>query len=264
MKKPKILVLDIETAPIEMYAWNIYGENTGLPMMKTDWSILSYTAKWHGAKSYIYRDTSKQKNLRDDKAMLKRIWELMDEADIILTQNGKKFDEKKLNARFIINGYPPPSSYLHIDTKQMANKRFGFTSAGLEYMTDVLGVKYKKLKHKRFPGFELWRECLARNSAAWAEMKAYNVRDVLALECLYNKLKAWGNQVNMSVFNTTPVFSCRHCGSTDLHKRGFGFSSVGKYRKYQCKSCGGWTSESGAKNNLLSKEKRAALKGGAK
>lgn len=260
-KKPRILLLDIETAPIEMYAWGIYGENTGLAMMKQDWSVLAYCAKWYGSKSFIYRDTAKQKNPRDDKQMLRRIWELMDEADIILTQNGKRFDEKKLNARFIINGYPPPSPYQHIDTKQMANKRFGFTSASLEYMTEHLGVKYKKLKHKRFPGFDLWRECLAGNAAAWAEMKAYNVRDVLALECVYDKLKAWGNQVNMGVYNSRDVFQCAQCGSENIHSKGFTYTAVAKRRKYKCVDCGGWTC---SKTNLLSKEKRAALKGSEK
>lgn len=257
--KPKILILDIETAPIEMYAWSIYGENTGLPMMKTDWSILAYCAKWYGKKSFVYRDVAKQADKRDDKAMLKRIWELMNEADIILTQNGKRFDEKKLNARFIINGYPPPAPYQHIDTKQMANKKFGFTSASLEYMCKALDVKYKKLKHKRFPGFDLWRECLSGNAAAWAEMKAYNVRDVLALECVYDKLKAWGNQVNMGVYNSRDVFQCGHCGSDKLESRGFTYTSVAKRRKYQCQGCKGWTC---SKTNELTKEKKAALRGG--
>ncbi len=258
MNKPKILILDIETAPIEMYAWGVYGENTGISMMKTDWSILSYTAKWYGSKKFTYRDTSRQKDLRDDSKMLSRIWEMMNEADIILTQNGKRFDEKKLNARFIINGYGPPAPYQHIDTKQMANKRFGFTSASLEYMTNVLGVKYKKLKHKRFPGFDLWRECLAGNKSAWAEMKAYNVRDVLALECLYDKLKSWGNQVNMGVYNSRDVFQCGHCGSDKLQSRGYTYTRIGKYRKYQCTECGGWTC---SKTNELTKQKRAALRG---
>lgn len=255
--KPKILILDIETSPIEMFTWTVYGENNGISMMKTDWSVLAYYAKWYGSKKGVYKDTSKQKNVRDDKLMLNDIWKLMDEADIILTQNGKKFDEKKLNARFIINGYGPPSPYQHIDTKQMANRRFGFTSASLEYMCNVLGVKYKKLKHKKYPGFDLWRECLNGNKEAWAEMKRYNIRDVLALECVYDKLKAWGNQVDMGIYNSRDVHQCAQCGSDKLQSRGYTYSRVSKFRKYQCTDCKGWTC---SKTNLLSKEKKGALK----
>lgn len=38
-------------------------------------------------------------------------------------------------------------------------------------MTDKLCVKYKKLNHSKFPGMELWRECLKGNSEAWTEME---------------------------------------------------------------------------------------------
>ena len=255
--EPKILILDVETAPIEMFAWGVYGENTGITMLKQDWSILAYCAKWYGSKTTVYRDTSKQKDVRDDKAMLKDIWNMIDEADVILTQNGKRFDEKKLNARFIINGYNPPSPYQHIDTKQMANKRFGFTSASLEYMCSVLDVKYKKLKHKEFPGFELWRQCLLGNKRAWAEMKLYNVHDVLALECVYDKLKAWGNQVDMAVYSPNDVLQCSQCGSQNINKKGFSFTRVAKRQKYQCQDCKGWTC---SKVNLLTLEKKKAVR----
>lgn len=96
---------------------------------------------------------------------------MLDEADIVITQNGRKFDQKKLNARFILNGFKPPSSYKHIDTLVIARKHFGFTSNKLKYMTDKLCTKYKKLDHSKFPGMELWRECLKGNSEAWTEME---------------------------------------------------------------------------------------------
>jgi len=50
------------------------------------------------------------KNIEDDSGILREIWKMLDEADIVITQNGRKFDQKKLNARFILNGFKPPSS----------------------------------------------------------------------------------------------------------------------------------------------------------
>ena len=49
----------------------------------------------------------------------------------------------------------------------IAKECFGFTSNKLEYMTDKLCKKYKKLKHGKYAGFELWKECLHGNMDAW-------------------------------------------------------------------------------------------------
>lgn len=262
MKKPRILALDIETAPIISYTWGLWDQNVGVNQIHTDWSILSWAAKWLGQDKVLYQDVSKQKNKRDDSKILKGMWKLLDEADIIVTQNGKQFDAKKLNARFVINGMNPPAPYKHIDTRQLAKKSFGFTSNSLEYMSKSLGVKYKKLLHKKFPGFELWKECLAGNQEAWEEMKKYNCHDVLALEEVYNKLIPWHNPVDFRVYSGDTKPACPTCGSSSLQRRGHGYNNNGKYAKFQCKGCGTWTSDRGQKNNLLSDDKRKSLKKG--
>jgi hypothetical protein len=191
---PKVLLLDIETSPIIASVWSIWNQDVPLNMIEKDWSVLSYSAKLLGDKKMYYDDVRGQKDVNDDSKLLKGIWKLLDEADVIVTQNGKKFDIKKLNARFIINGMQPPSSFKHIDTKQIASKNFAFTSNKLEYMAQKLGLKQQKSKHKKFSGFELWRQCLANNLDAWKEMEHYNKQDVLTLEELYLKLRGWDNQ----------------------------------------------------------------------
>jgi hypothetical protein len=234
--KPKILFLDIETAPIEAHVWQLWDQNVGLNQIMHDWSVLSWCAKWQSSKRLIYEDVSKQKNKRDDKKILKHIWDLLDEADIVVTQNGRQFDIKKLNARFIINGMHPPSNYRQIDTKVLAKKVFGFTSNKLEYMADKLCKKYKKLKHKKFAGHEMWTECLKGNKAAWREMEKYNKHDVLALEELYNALIAWDNPVNFNVYHKMHDSICS-CGSTEFYKNGYYYTNSGKFDRYMCKKC---------------------------
>jgi len=257
---PKVLVYDIETAPLLGYCWSIWDQNISLNMIHSDWYILSWSAKWLGspANEVMYMDQRKAKNIEDDSAILKKIWELLDEADIVITQNGRHFDQKKLNARFIMNGFKPPSSYKHIDTKLLASKHFGFTSNKLEYMTDKLNTKYKKLKHSKFPGFEMWKECLAGNIEAWKEMETYNKHDVLSLEELYTKMIPWDNSIDFNLYHDTEDHLCK-CGSTTFVKNGFYYTSAGKYQKYKCKDCG---TETRDKDNLLSKEKRMSLRPG--
>jgi DNA polymerase elongation subunit (family B) len=263
MKKnngPKVLLVDIETAPLLGYVWQLWDQNVALNQVKSDWYVLSWSAKWLGdaPSKVMYMDSSKNKNLEDDSKLLQGIWKLLDEADIVITQNGKSFDHKKLNARFIINGFKPPSSYKHIDTFLLAKKHFGFTSNKLEYMSDKLCKKYKKLKHAKFSGFEMWRECLAGNQAAWKEMEKYNKYDVLALEELYTKLIPWDNSVNFNLYHDGTEHVCT-CGSTELAKNGHSYTASGRFQRYKCVRCG---SEVRGKDNLLSKDKKKSLKTG--
>jgi hypothetical protein len=258
-REAKILVWDIETAPILGYVWSLWEQNVALNQIKSDWHLLSWAAKWLGKPEVLYMDQRNAKNIEDDKAILSRLWKLLDEADCVITQNGKAFDQKKINARFILNGMGPPSPYKHIDTKQLAKKHFAFTSNKLEYMAEKL-CKQQKLKHKEFIGFDLWKECLAGNERAWEEMRHYNTQDVLATEELYLKLSPWGGSgVNLNTFHSAAEFRCQ-CGSNDFASRGHGFNQSGKYRKFSCKQCGAWHSEAGAKNNLFSEAKKISLK----
>lgn len=256
--KPRILVADIETAPILGYVWGLWDQNVGLNQIKSDWHLLSWSAKWLGEKTVHYMDQRQAKNIEDDKKILQGIWNLLDECDILVTQNGKAFDHKKLNARFILNGMQPPSSYRHIDTLVLAKKHFAFTSNKLEYMSKKLCTKYTKLKTKRFQGFDLWSECLKGNLAAWKEMEKYNKYDVLALEELYGKIIPWDNSINVNTYSEAEGLVCT-CGSTDFRANGHTFSNSGKFRRFRCKGCG---SEVRSRQNMLNKDKKSSLKTG--
>lgn len=255
----KVLILDLETAPILGYVWQLFDQNVALNQIHSDWYILSWSAKWLGSPETetMYEDQRNSPNIEDDSEILKGLWKLVDEADIILTQNGKKFDEKKMNARFILNGFKPTSSFRHIDTLQLAKARFGFTSNKLEYMTSKLCTKYKKLDHAKFSGFKLWSECLKGNIEAWDEMKEYNRVDVLSLEELYIKLRPWDKITpNFNVYHDHEENFCS-CGSVDFKKNGFAYTNTGKFQRFTCNKCG---AETKSKENLLSKEKRKSLR----
>lgn len=233
MSQQNVLVFDIETQPILAYVWGLKDQNISLNQIHTDWSVMAWGAKWRGQQKLFYQDAS----THSEETLLKGIWKLLDAADIVITQNGKSFDSKRLNARFIHYGMRPPSPYKHIDTYLVAKSIADFTSNKLEYLTDRLCKKYKKLSHSKFPGMSLWTECLKGNKKAWAEMKRYNIHDVLSTEELYENLKAWAPNSTPDVYINNV---CGRCGSKDLQHRGWGSTSFFKYRKYQCKNCGAW------------------------
>lgn len=250
---PKILLLDIETMPIMANVWSIWQQNVGLNMIERDWSVLSWAAKWYhdSPEEIMYMDQRNAKDINDDKKILKEIWKLLDEADIVVGQNSKAFDIKKLNARFIMHGMKPPSSFRQIDTKIIAKRHFAFTSNKLEYMTDKLCTKYKKLKHGKFPGFSMWAECMKGNIEAWEEMEEYNKYDVLSLEELYEILLPWDDSINFTMYFEDDVCSC---GNTEFKKNGFYYTNASKFQKYKCKNCG--TEFRGKKNLRKGKQFR--------
>ncbi len=259
MKKhngPKILFIDIETAPLLSYTWGLWEQNVALNQIKSDWFILSVGSKWQGSDKVIYADQSKAKVLEDDKKLLQHVWRLLDEADIVIGQNSRRFDVKKLNARFIINGMQPPSSFKQIDTLELAKKHFSFTSNKLEYLADRINTKYKKLKHEEFSGFEMWKEVLKGNQKAWKAMKTYNIYDVLSVEELYTKLIPWDSTLNFNLYNDDLGTTCS-CGSTHFNSKGYVYTPSGKFQRNKCMECGKETRD---KINLLSKDKRKSLK----
>jgi hypothetical protein len=130
----------------------------------------------------MYKDV--KGDMKKEKQLLKPLWKLMDEADIIIGQNSNKFDIKKLNAKFLEYKLGSPSPYKKIDTLLMAKRNFSFVSNKLEWMSKKF-CKLKKLAHSKFPGFMLWDECGKGNPAAWKEMELYNKMDVEATEELF-------------------------------------------------------------------------------
>ncbi|MGH1510383.1 ribonuclease H-like domain-containing protein [Ralstonia solanacearum] len=243
--RPRILFLDIETAPLLGYVWGLWNNNLGLNQVAKEWCILSYCAKWSGQRTYTYEDTFKQRNREDDKRLVRSLWKLLDQADIVVAQNGIKFDVRKIQARFILLGMPPPSPFRVVDTMIEARKHFGFTSNKLEWLTAKLCTKHKKKRHAKFPGFELWKEFLAGNPAAQKEMEEYNIEDTLSLEELYTVLRPWmqghPNVGNYDDSEDEGAVKCPACGSHNVIRNGKRYTQVGQYARYQCRDCKHWS-----------------------
>src|ERR1041385_790830 len=110
--RAKVLVFDIETSPILAFVWDLYDQNIALNQIVKDRHVISFSAKWLGdPPSKMMHFDNRGKAWGDDKELCKRLWKLLDEADIVITQNGKKFDTPRMNARFIFHKMPPPSPY---------------------------------------------------------------------------------------------------------------------------------------------------------
>lgn len=256
----RILYLDIETSPLESMHWGLWKQNISLAQIKVEWSILSFSAWWEGdsAKDVEYMDTWEQDDLRDDTLLLVRLHELLNEADFVVAQNGKRFDLKKIRARMLMAGLPPFSPIVVIDTLLIAKDTFGFTSNKLQWMADKFSP-IKKRKHGKFPGFDLWVEYLKRNPAARKEMRLYNIDDTKSLRYVYLALRPWAvGHPNIAALWPDEHMRCPRCGSEALAKRGYHYTNTGQYHRYRCGSCKGWT-RSRYTLNTITKRKNSLL-----
>lgn len=249
----KILLLDIETAPNLAHVWRFYNQDIGANQVIEHCSLLSFAARWLGEEKIHFHSVYKS----SERSLLVKLNILLDKADATITHNGRAFDMPKIRGRSLVYGISPPSPLKEIDTCVVARKEFGFDSNSLEYLAIVLECKAKKYKHRKFPGHELWTECLKDNPEAWAEMKFYNMHDIVILEEVYYKMLPYMTRhPNMGVFMESDERVCPKCGSTKNHKDGFAHTMVGKYQQYQCNDCGGWMRD---RYTVYDKEKRKVL-----
>jgi len=226
MSKLKCLVLDIETRPKLVYTFDMKDTTIPLNAIVEDECILAWSAKWlnEPVNTIKYMDLRNGKYpIIDDSSILRPIHKMMKEADIIIGQNSKSFDVPKLNARFDMCGLKPLTHFQHYDIYLLSRRVAAYTSQKLEYVTDKLNKKYKKLSHKKFPGLALWIECLNGNREAWDEMQRYNIQDTLSTEERCNLIREWAPKAWPDLNGD----KCDSCGTA-------------KVIKIKCQDCGKW------------------------
>ena len=255
-RTPKLFTFDIETLPITASVWGLFDQNVGLSMVQEDWAMLSYAGRFMGERKVYYGDTRDSLDIRDDKDIIAQLCALLDEADIVIGHNVRKFDMKKVRARAILHGLKPFREPKVIDTMLMARSVGAFTSNKLEYLSGHL-TNEKKSSHGKFAGFALWAGVMANNPAAWDELKKYNVKDVVVTEKLYMALRPWAKGMpNLAQFYDDTDQRCPRCGSPKLWEAGTIHTTVGEYRQYTCGGCGGL---SRGRSMINSKAKRQSL-----
>lgn len=237
----KILVLDIEISPVLATVWGLWNVNVGINQIVGNSEVLCWSAKWLGEDTTYFSSVK----LTNRKKMLKEIYKLLEDADAVVTYNGKSFDLKILNREFALMSWPRPSPYKNIDMLQVVRTQFRFTSNKLGYIGPQFGLG-EKAPHA---GHKLWLDCMNPKSEDYAEswkvMEEYNIQDVLLLESLYQRLRGWvPNHPSHSALENDHV--CPNCGEYGyLQKRGTAITTTLSYQRWQCAKggmgCGAWS-----------------------
>jgi hypothetical protein len=259
---PKVLLLDVETSPMEAYIWDLVqrGGYIQPAFLKKPWAMLTWAAKWlFDDKIYSGRVNTSESHNRLDGSVVKPIWKLMDKAHVIVTHNGDRFDLKRLNARFALNNYPPVAPYQSIDTLKIAKSVFDIPAFKLNFLNKYFSLRQMKADAG---GFQTWKDCVDGSTheirdAALQKMLAYNEQDILAGEDLYVKVRPWmKSHPNLALYMDSDEPMCSRCLNTELEYCGPYATMVSKFHAYRCTQCGGIVR---SKTNIISKEKRKEL-----
>lgn len=239
-KKIRTLLLDVETAPSIGAFFDLWKEGN-IVWTEEAWFMLSFAWKWLGESKVQCRTLSDyagyKKDPHNDKKLIEDLWKLIESADVIVGHNGDRFDLRKTNARIVYHGFSVPAPYKTVDTLKVARRYFKFDSNRLNDLGLYLGVG-NKIPHT---GSKLWKDCMKGDAKSWEIMRDYNKQDVNLLERVYLKLRPWmNNHPNVNLVDMK-IGACPTCGSTKLNKRGYSMTRSTRSQRFQCVSCGTWS-----------------------
>jgi len=230
---PKILLFDIETSFYHITTFGLYEQRPNFNQITKYQYIISWAAKWLYDENVLSDIVTPQESLeRDDKRILESIWNLLDEADIVIGHNVEQFDIRKLNWGFILHHMKPPSPFRTIDTLKHSRK-IGYPAS--HKLDDLRKAKGKKGKRKT--DYSLWQRCEEGNQQALDEMLKYNKQDVTENEEEYLDMRPFiKNHPNLGVLMDMDV--CPNCGCEHLDEtEATYFTSANQFPVYRCQGC---------------------------
>ena len=240
-KNPKILFWDVETSMMLGGFFGLYNQDINFCNVIQDWFIISVQWSWDDQKkvntaSVLDDMKAFDKDHTDDAVVIKKIHEILTEADIVVHHNGDKFDIKKFNARAIVLGLEPIAESKTVDTLKEARKIAKFSSNRLGDLCDILEIEVKKLK-VGMPN--AWIKATTGCQDAVKAIVKYGKGDIPTLRAVYMKLRPYMKMhPNMNLYLGTSS-NCKKCGSEDTIHDGKQFNRTTTKLRIKCRDCGG-------------------------
>lgn len=238
----KILLYDLEVSRSIVEGYGTRWEYKPVKFIRHQ-LLMSYSYKWLGEKKIHFRHMH---GYADQTAFVQSLADIIDQADITIAHNLKRFDDPMGNTLFITNDVSPPSPNHQIDTLQVARRVFKFPSNSLNDLAEYLDLGSKE----KITYADIEDEFLRGPSLSIIrKMQKYNDKDVKLLEAIYLKLRPYmKNHPNIAVMGDAE--GCPRCGSHDRQYRGYRYTNTMVYRQMHCNNCKAWYRERTADKDI--------------
>ncbi len=245
MKKPKILLLDIESTPNLVYSWRLGKQYITIENIHKERKISCICYKWKGESKIhsLEMDLSKHhlwdKDDNADEKMLKKFCDIYQEADLAVGHNAIKFDVSFIRSRLIKYGLPDIAPVI-VDDTYLASTPIGFNSHKLDYLSQYLGHG-KKAPHP----YKLWVDVMNGDRKALTDTVNYCKQDVRLLEKVYDSLLPYiKTKLNRATFAQDSQL-CPSCGWATLVRNKEYVSATGGVKlTMRCSHCGKYSTKS--------------------
>ena len=216
----------------------------GLTLKASINSIICFGYKVWGEKEVncinAWDFPSWKKDVNNDKELLKSLSEILNDADAVVTHNGRRFDWKFIQTRLSYHNLPPLPRIIHIDTCAVSKANLLMFNNRLNTLSKFL-TSEEKLENG---GWQLWCDVLVRDKKAMDLMERYCKQDVQALAAVFKKLLPYINGIpNYNIFRASEKEVCPTCGSTRIHKNGTVASKTAIRHRFRCMDCGSSSSK---------------------
>lgn len=241
-REPLTVTLDIETSPrIGLFFGPEWKANIAKVVQES--FVFGFAWKPLGKKvqtCYIWDFPLYKKDPKNDIEVIKKWLEVVSEADIVVGQNSRKFDDRVMMGRVIFHQLPPPEPFATVDTKADLKRVADFDSFRLDYLSKQFGYGGKM----DTGGINLWWDCLNGDPKAQAYMVKYNKRDVIETEKVYLHERPYIKHPALNVLGDRPD-ACPKCGKSGTMLKGMKYraTSTNLYQYFRCKECGGMAKE---------------------
>jgi hypothetical protein len=225
----RVLVIDCETKPSVVYAFNAYDVNVQPEQVIKSGGIICFAAQWVGEKEIMFYSDWDDGHY----GMLRAAHKLLSEADAVVGYNSMKFDIPKFRGEFILAGLEDIPPLTQIDVYKTV-KQFGLYINKLAFIGPLFELG-AKIKHE---GFSLWRGVMEGDAKCQKRMKKYCIGDVKLTTRLYLHVKGFiRNHPHLGDDRS----ECGNCGSKHTQHRGFSRTKYFKTQRLQCVQCGSWS-----------------------